>query len=652
VRLNPLHKIRWITALAAVWIAAVGIHNSTVELVRWRLLGAVGFSADRIALLCGGLIQMDHGILRRDGNIVRFHAAQFGPDWLQLGSGTPFFGLHVDLPEAEITVRQFRPRSLRSVSLDSLRSFFRLVHASFSGGRLIARMDHHELTLENVGGQSRPGGSFLLSAPLIHVRGPRGVWVGRNAEVEMRGRQWERLQVSFMRLMSSSGVWVDAGGTVERLSSSVFGVDLFLRHENESATFRGRANLDENRHVLDVTFSTTLASVFDYVKEWTPLPVFLSQASGSVDGEAHVVWSRAPVRVDAKLSVRDASFSHASFSTERMTVPDLRLQLSGRRQDEGVEFTGKIAIGEPEIQFNAMWNPGLNVKLEGSTMVWPCQKWMHLGRDLMPNLRGLELAGDLGLHFGLWFDLKDSEKFNATARFSGSGCTVIRDADLADPHRLLEPFTVTLKSRFGQSAQRRMDPADPLYVPLSKIPSHTIESFLTTEDRRFREHHGFDWPMLVRAAGYNLKHRAFYKGASSISQQLVKNLFLHSTRSISRKLEEAILTWRMEQIVSKDRILELYLNIIEMGPGLWGINDGSRVFFAREVRNLIPAESAHLALITPAPLFYYYQLRRSAIPDAWTAQIMALLRKLHSQGAITDEELQAAKVRGLVLQDY
>ncbi len=652
VRLSLPRTLRWATALLAVWITAFSVHTGFVELLRHRLSDAIGFSSERISLSCGGLIRVEGGVLSHDGNTVRFHAAEFGPDWLQLGGNTPILSLHLELPEVEVTVRKFKPGRLRTVSLDGLRRFFRLVHTSFSGGRMTAQVDRQVITLENVSGRSRPGGSFLLSAPLIHVRGPRGVWIGKNTEVEMRGRQWERLQVSFMRVMSSSGVWLDVGGSVERITSSVFGVDLFLRHGEETATFRGRANLDEDRHVLDVSFSTTLASLLEYAREWRPLPPFVSSITGNVEGEAHVVWSGAPVRVDAKLNVREAAFSHSSFSSKHLSLPDVKLFLSGQRQDEGVDFTGKVTMGGPEVRFTARWNPGRSLKLEGSTAVWECQRWMDLGRDLMPNLRGMELSGDLGLHFGLWFDLVDAEKFNAHGRFSGSGCTVVRDAELADPHRLLEPFTVTLKSRFGHATERRMDPSEPTFIPLAKIPSHTIAAFLTTEDRRFREHHGFDWPMLVRAAGYNLKHRAFYKGASSISQQLVKNIFLTSTRSISRKLEEAILTWRMEQIVPKDRILELYLNVIEMGPGLWGISDGARTFFSREVRNLIPAESAHLALITPAPLFYYYQLRRSAIPDAWTAQIMALLRKLHLQGAITTEEFQSAKTRGLILQDY
>lgn len=652
MRLTLPNHLRWITALVAIWASAVGLHHGFLEFLSGRLAGSLRLKTGRIAVSCGGLIQLEDGVLSRDGTIVRFRAAELGPDWFQLGGPSPVLRLQIDLPEVEVELRKIKPGRIRRVSLDGLRTFFRHVGTSFDGGRVTARVDGQLVTLEDVSGRSRPGGSFLLSAPLIHVHGRRGVWVGRNTEVEMRGRQWERVQVSFMRIMSSSGVWLDVGGTVERVSSSVFGLDLYLRHGDESATILGRANLDEDRHVLDVSFATTVPSLIDYVREWTPVPLFVSQMTGSVDGEAHLVWSGAPVRVDARLRLKDAAFSHASFSTRRMSMPEVRLQLTGQPREEGVGFTGKVAVGGPEVAFSALWSPGRHLKLEGSTSVLGCQEWLTLGRDLLPNLEGLELAGTLGLHFGLWFDLIDPEKFNAHGRFSGAGCTVLRDAVRGDPHTLLGPLTVTLKNRFGQAVTRRLDPADPAFVPLARVPSHTIAAFLTTEDRRFREHHGFDWPMLVRAAGYNLRHRAFYKGASSISQQLVKNLFLHSTRSISRKLEEAILTWRMEQVLSKDRILELYLNVIEMGPGLRGIGDGAREFFQREVRNLIPVESAHLALVTPAPLFYYYQLRRGAVPDAWTANLMSLLRKLHQQGVLTAEELQAAKDRGLVLQDY
>jgi len=652
VRLILPRRLRWFTALVAVWLAAVGLHQGLIGFLARRLAGSQGFEAGRLSLYCGGLVRVEDGRLHRDGAVVRFRSAEFGPDWLQLGGGTPILHLHVELPEVEVELRRLQPRRLRRVSLDGLRAFFRIVHTSFDGGRVTARVDGQLATLENVSGKSRPGGSFLLSAPLIHVRGRRGVWVGKDTEVEMRGRQWERVQVSFMRIMSSSGVWLDVGGSLERVSSSVFGVDLHLRHGEERATFRGRANLDEDRHVLDVSFSSTLPSLLDYVREWSPVPLMLSQMNGSVDGDAHLVWSGGPVRVDARLRLRDASFSHPSLSTLPMVLPEMKLALSGQPRDDGVGFHGKLSVGGPEVSFTAHWNPGRDLRIEGSTDVWGCQDWLGLGRDLLPNLRGLELAGTLGLHFGLWFDLQNVEKFNAHGRFSGAGCQVVRDADGADPHHLLGPLTVTLKNRFGQTVTRRLDPADPAFVPLAKVPGHTIAAFLITEDRRFREHGGFDWPMLVRAVGFNLKHRGFYKGASSISQQLVKNVFLHSTRSISRKLEEAILTWRMEQVLSKDRILELYLNVIEMGPGLRGIGDGSRVFFQREVRNLIPVESAHLALITPAPLFYYYQLRRGSVPDTWTANLMSLLRKMHLQGAITTEEYQAARERGLILQDY
>jgi hypothetical protein len=652
VRLTLPHRLRWFIALFAAWFAVVGLHQGFIAFLNRRLSDALGFEAGQLSLYCGGLVRVEDGRLRREGAVVRFRSAEFGPDWLQLGGGTPILHLHVELPEVEVELRRLRPGRLRRVSFDGLRAFFRFVHTTFDGGKVTARFDGQLATLENVGGKSRPGGSFLLSAPLIHVRGPRGVWVGKNTEVEMRGRQWERVHVSFMRVMSASGVWLDVGGSLERVSSSVFGVDLYLRHGEERATFRGRSNLDEDRHVLDVSFSSTLPSLLDYVREWSPVPLMLSQLNGSVDGDAHLVWSGGPVRVDARLRLRDAAFLHPGLSTRAMALPEMRLALSGQPKDDGVAFHGKLSFQGPEVAFDAHWKPGRVLKLEGNTNVWGCQRWLELGRDLLPNLRGLELDGTLGLHFGLWFDLQDVEKFNAHARFSGSACTVLKDADGADPHRLLGPLTVTLKNRFGQTVTRNLNPADPAFVPLARIPGHTVAAFLITEDRRFREHAGFDWPMLVRAVGFNLKHRGFYKGASSISQQLVKNLFLHSTRSISRKLEEAILTWRMEQVVGKDRILELYLNIIEMGPGLRGIGDGARVFFQREVRNLIPVESAHLALVTPAPLFHYYHLRRGSVPDTWTAALMSLVRKMHLQGAITTEEYQAARERGLVLQDY
>src|SRR5262249_54821563 len=148
-------------------------------------------------------------------------------------------------------------------------------------------------------------------------------------------------------------------------------------------------------------------------------------------------------------------------------------------------------------------------------------------------------------------------------------------------------------------------PKNPDWRPLEAISPHLQAAFLTAEDAGFYSHHGFEPGMIRRALIENLKRGRVTRGASTISQQLVKNLYLDQTRTFARKLQEAALTWRLDQVVPKRRILELYLNAIELGPGTFGVRQAARRYFGKEPQALSPLEAAHLASVAPNPRGYF-----------------------------------------------
>jgi len=147
------------------------------------------------------------------------------------------------------------------------------------------------------------------------------------------------------------------------------------------------------------------------------------------------------------------------------------------------------------------------------------------------------------------------------------------------------------------------------WVPLSAVSPLLIKAILIGEDDKFYQHEGFDYEALEQALEKNLKAGRFAAGASTISQQLTKNLFLSPTKSLTRKAKEAILTWRMEQTLSKRRILELYVNVAEWGDGIFGIEAASRHYFHKSASQLSSMEAARLASVLPNPI------RFSAVGD-------------------------------------
>ncbi|MBI5894055.1 MAG: transglycosylase domain-containing protein, partial [Deltaproteobacteria bacterium] len=141
-------------------------------------------------------------------------------------------------------------------------------------------------------------------------------------------------------------------------------------------------------------------------------------------------------------------------------------------------------------------------------------------------------------------------------------------------------------------------------IPLSKMPKRLINAFLAAEDARFFEHKGLDYQSIIRAFYINLSAGKVVQGGSTITQQVVKSFFLTPERSISRKIREAILAYRIEKNLSKEEILHLYLNQIYLGNGAYGVQSASEVYFGKDASDINIAEAALLAGLPKAPSKY------------------------------------------------
>lgn len=142
------------------------------------------------------------------------------------------------------------------------------------------------------------------------------------------------------------------------------------------------------------------------------------------------------------------------------------------------------------------------------------------------------------------------------------------------------------------------------WVPYERISIHLKRAMVAAEDAKFLEHEGFDWEGIQDAYEKNIKKGKVVAGGSTISQQLAKNLFLSGERSMLRKAEEAVITLMIERMMSKRRILEIYLNIVEWGDGVFGAEAAARHYFGVSAAALNSYQAARLAAMTPKPRFY------------------------------------------------
>jgi monofunctional glycosyltransferase len=142
------------------------------------------------------------------------------------------------------------------------------------------------------------------------------------------------------------------------------------------------------------------------------------------------------------------------------------------------------------------------------------------------------------------------------------------------------------------------------WVDYAHISNNLKRAVIASEDARFNDHEGFDWAGIEKAFNKNLKKGKIVAGGSTISQQLAKNLFLSGKRSFVRKGQEAIITYMLEKILSKRRILEIYLNVIEWGNGVFGAEAAARHYYKVSAGKLNTSQAAKLAAMVPNPRFY------------------------------------------------
>ena len=165
--------------------------------------------------------------------------------------------------------------------------------------------------------------------------------------------------------------------------------------------------------------------------------------------------------------------------------------------------------------------------------------------------------------------------------------------------------TALIEARQAQAAEQgRTIGRHWTWVPLSRISPSLRQAVVAAEDASFFTHEGFDWEGIKVAAKYNLEAGEFKRGGSTITQQLAKNLYLSAERSLIRKAREALITRSLEHHLTKERILELYLNVAEWGQGIYGAEAAARHHFKKSAHDLTADEAAWLAAILPSPRRY------------------------------------------------
>lgn len=207
-------------------------------------------------------------------------------------------------------------------------------------------------------------------------------------------------------------------------------------------------------------------------------------------------------------------------------------------------------------------------------------------------------------------------------------------APLDDVGWLNADFVLPVREGVSEGKTIKVGPGTPDYVRLEAMPGYVGGAAYLSEEMGFFTGSGVSIPLIAKALGTNLTRGRFAYGGSTVTQQLVKNLFLTRKKTLARKFQEAIIAARIARAVSKERVLELYLNCIEFGPDLYGIGPAAQHYFQKGAHSLTPMEAVFLAMLKPAPrrgAWYRRQGRTPKMPY-WEQRARLLLERLEARG--------------------
>ena len=351
--------------------------------------------------------------------------------------------------------------------------------------------------------------------------------------------------------------------------------------------------------------------------------------------------------VEGNGKVRITNFHQAVVSSKIIEDIDLPFDLKANLVNSEIEkmsvkinLAGETAILQGNIEGSE--KPVIDMEIVFNDFSYD-RAISALPASLHPNLPFVRLSGQMNGKFRMHLDLGDPDSLDYSYTGRIDPLKILNLGQENKVEHLKFPFLHQVRTKSGKNTTIMLSPENPDFTPYRKIPASLISAVLTAEDGNFFSHRGFSIRHIRGSLIENMKAGKVVRGASTISMQLAKNLYLSPERTLSRKLEEALFTVAIEQNLDKRRIMEIYLNIIEWGNGIYGIGPASRYYFGKRPGQLRPVESAFLASIIARPKNWPPD-PLGKIGQGWWQYMQVLLWRMYYMGSADLKDLFQAGV--------
>lgn len=357
-------------------------------------------------------------------------------------------------------------------------------------------------------------------------------------------------------------------------------------------------------------------------------------------------------KIGGSLLAKNLHIFQKRIATDTVTFEEIGSQFIVNIGSDFVEFdsASTVTINQLNLHPYAHFTPKTPKKIILSLYkpMFPAQQLFNsLPKGLFDNFKDIKVSGELSYqgYFELDMALVDSLKLKSD--LIQKQFKIIKPG-ATDFAKINGSFTHTIYENDKEFKKVELGPANPNFISFEMIPKSIINGILMSEDGSFFNHGGFSLGAFRESIITNIKTKRFARGGSTVSMQLVKNLFLNRKKNIARKLEELLIVWVLEKnrLASKERMFEIYVNIIEWGPGIYGLQEASNYYFDKKATQLTLEESIFLTAIIPSPKNYRYFFNDDfSFKEYAISQFNFILKRMVEHELISQSEADATLMK-------
>ncbi|MCG9881549.1 MAG: transglycosylase domain-containing protein [Bacteroidia bacterium] len=393
-------------------------------------------------------------------------------------------------------------------------------------------------------------------------------------------------------------------------------LELISAEKTQVWNLNGLAYPSDLRADLSISSADTGLLTIPYIEEKFKLRAGFNSARLLIN---RIEYSNDELQIDGLANVKSFTIEHPKISSKEVVLNEFNFDYLYKIGENylSLDSTSKVLVNGvtvyPFIKFTN--GPDTIYHLVLKTDVIPAQTFIDaLPEGLFSHIKGMEASGS----FAYRLDFLHNENKPDEMVFESSLLNkdfVIKKYGEANLGKMNQDFVYVPMENGKPMRGIYVGSANPYFTPLDQISPYLSNCVLTTEDPSFFYHRGFVTEAFRQSIAKNIRTGKFKRGASTISMQLMKNLFLSREKTMARKLEEIVLVYILEnnRIVSKDRMYEVYLNIIEWGPNVYGIGEASRFYFQKSPDKLTLNESMFLATLVPSPKKFMWRFNKEGM---------------------------------------